>query len=197
MTSQAERVIKQFPEVATVVSRIGRPEIATDPMGPNMGDTYVFLKPRDQWPKEYSREELVEQMEDKLKALPTQAYSFSQPIEFRMQELIEGTGARSDVVIKIFGDDLDTLREQAEQVARIIRPAPGATDVKVEQVTGLPVLQITIDRDANRPLWHQCFRCRAAHQNCRGRNGDNQRTRGLPALRSGRPLAPCHSQEWG
>lgn len=148
MTSEAERIIKRFPEVDTVISRIGRPEIATDPMGPNMGDTYVFLKPREQWPTPYTREELVSQMQEKLKVLPTQAYSFSQPIEFRMQELIEGTGARSDVVIKIFGDDLDTLREQAEQVARTIRPVPGATDVKVEQVSGLPVLQITIDRDA-------------------------------------------------
>lgn len=148
MTTELERIVKEFPEVATVVSRIGRPEIATDPMGPNMGDTYVFLKPRDQWQTAHSREELVEQMEESLKALPTQAYSFSQPIEFRMQELIEGVGARSDVVIKIFGEDLDTLRERAAQVAQTIGTIAGATDVKVQQITGLPVLQITIKRDA-------------------------------------------------
>ena len=88
-------------------------------------------------------------MDERLKeAVPTQAYSFSQPIEFRMQELIEGIGARSDVVIKIFGDDLDTLREQAGQTARILAKVPGAADVKVEQTSGQPVLQVTIDRAA-------------------------------------------------
>ena len=93
-------------------------------MGPNMGDTYVFLKPIAEWRAESSREELVTKMAERLKVLPTQAYSFSQPIEFRMQELIEGIGARSDVVIKIFGDDLDTLREQAGQTARILAKCP-------------------------------------------------------------------------
>ena len=110
MTTEAERVIKEFPEVEKVVSRIGRPEIATDPMGPNMGDTYVFLKPREQWTTAHTREELVEQIQARLLDVPSQAYSFSQPIEFRMQELIEGVGARSDVVIKIFGEDLSVLK---------------------------------------------------------------------------------------
>ena len=148
MTTLAEQVIKGFPEVDKVVSRIGRPEIATDPMGPNMGDTYVFLKPKDQWPEARSREELMEAMEVKLAAVPTQAYSFSQPIEFRMQELIEGIGARSDVVVKIFGDDLDLLKGRADQVVRILSGIAGATDIKVQQVTGLPMLDIRIDRDA-------------------------------------------------
>lgn len=148
MTTDLERLVKEFPEVEKVVSRIGRPEIATDPMGPNMGDTYVFLKPRGQWPVAHSREDLVEQMEQRLQALPTQSYSFSQPIEFRMQELIEGIGARSDVVIKVFGDDLDTLKSVADQTAELIARVAGADDVKVQQVTGLPMLQITIDRDA-------------------------------------------------
>lgn len=148
MTTDLERIVKEFPEVDKVVSRIGRPEIATDPMGPNMGDTYVFLKPRDQWRTATSREELIEQMEARLVKLPTQAYSFSQPIEFRMQELIEGVGARSDVVIKIFGDDLTALKDQADQTARLVARVRGADDVKVQQVTGLPMLQIMIDRDA-------------------------------------------------
>jgi len=149
MSNALEQVVREFPETDTVVSRIGRPEIATDPMGPNMGDTYVFLKPITEWKSAASREELVSKMEERLNAsVPTQAYSFSQPIEFRMQELIEGIGARSDVVIKIFGDDLDTLREQAGQTARILGKVPGAADVKVEQTSGQPVLQVNIDRAA-------------------------------------------------
>ena len=148
MTTSLEQIVREFPETDTVVSRIGRPEIATDPMGPNMGDTYVFLKPPSEWKTASSREELVSKMADRLKALPTQAYSFSQPIEFRMQELIEGIGARSDVVIKIFGDDLDTLREQADRTARIVGKVAGAADVKVEQISGLPMLQVKIDRAA-------------------------------------------------
>lgn len=149
MSNTLEQVVREFPETETVVSRIGRPEIATDPMGPNMGDTYVFLKPLAEWKSATSREELVSKMDKRLKqSVPTQAYSFSQPIEFRMQELIEGIGARSDVVIKIFGDDLDTLREQAGQTARILSKVPGAADVKVEQTSGQPVLQVTVDRTA-------------------------------------------------
>jgi cobalt-zinc-cadmium resistance protein CzcA len=148
MTTDLERVLVQFPEVEKVVSRIGRPEIATDPMGPNMGDTYVFLKPRDQWRTAHTREGLIAAIESKLHEVPTQAYSFSQPIEFRMQELIEGIGARSDVVIKIFGDDLSTLKQAADDTARAIRTIAGADDVKVQEVTGLPMLQIVIDREA-------------------------------------------------
>ena len=147
MTNSAEQIVREFPETDTVVSRIGRPEIATDPMGPNMGDTYVFLKPRSEWRTASTHEELVSKMAERLnQALPTQAYSFSQPIEFRMQELIEGIGARSDVVIKIFGDDLTTVREQADRTAHIVGKVAGAADVKVEQTSGLPMLQITIDR---------------------------------------------------
>jgi cobalt-zinc-cadmium resistance protein CzcA len=130
------------------VSRIGRPEIATDPMGPNMGDTYVFLKPREEWRTARTREALVEQIQLRLRDVPTQAYSFSQPIEFRMQELIEGVGARSDVVIKVFGDDLAVLKAVADETARVLGRIPGADDVKAQQVIGLPMLQIEIDRDA-------------------------------------------------
>ena len=149
MSTALEQVVREFPETETVVSRIGRPEIATDPMGPDMGDTYVFLKPRAEWKSAASREELVSKMDQRLKSsVPTQAYSFSQPIEFRMQELIEGIGARSDVVVKIFGDDLDTLRDQAGQTARILGKVPGAADVKVEQTSGQPVLHVNIDRAA-------------------------------------------------
>ncbi|MCL4843631.1 MAG: CusA/CzcA family heavy metal efflux RND transporter [Bryobacteraceae bacterium] len=148
MTGSLERAVKEFPEVTAIVSRIGRPEIATDPMGVNLGDTYVLLKPQHEWTSATSREELVEKMETKLKELPTMAYTFSQPIEFRMAELIEGVGSRSDVVIKIFGEDLTELRKQAEKTAKIVSQVNGVADLKVQQVDGQPVLNIRTNREA-------------------------------------------------
>jgi cobalt-zinc-cadmium resistance protein CzcA len=142
-----ERTVKRVPEVETVVSRIGRPEIATDPMGPDMADTYVFLKPKSEWSDGKSKEDLVAEMSEALEKIPGVVASFSQPIKFRMMELIEGVGVRSDVGVKIFGDDLDVLLGHANDVARVVRTVPGAEDVKVQQVTGLPVLQIVIARD--------------------------------------------------
>lgn len=148
MTNSLESAIRDFPEVTAIVSRIGRPEIATDPMGVNLGDTYVLLKPQEQWTSAKSREELVGKMEAKLKELPTMSYTFSQPIEFRMAELIEGVGSRSDVVIKIFGEDLGELRQQAEKAARIVSQVGGVADLKVQQVDGQPVLNIRANREA-------------------------------------------------
>ncbi|MCL4850199.1 MAG: CusA/CzcA family heavy metal efflux RND transporter, partial [Bryobacteraceae bacterium] len=148
MVSSLEQALAEFPEVTTTVSRIGRPEIATDPMGVNLSDTYVLLKPKEEWRSASGREELVEKIEEKLEELPTMAYTFSQPIEFRMLELIEGVGSRSDVVLKIFGDDLDELREQADRAAKAIAQVNGVADLKVQQVSGQPVLSIRTDREA-------------------------------------------------
>ncbi len=148
MTNSLEAALQEFPEVSGTVTRIGRPEIATDPMGVNLSDTYVLLKPREEWKSAGSREELVEKMEAKLKELPTMAYTFSQPIEFRMMELIEGVGSRSDVVVKIFGEDLDELRVQADQVAKALGGVQGVADLKVQQLTGQPVLSIKANREA-------------------------------------------------
>ncbi len=142
-----ESILKRFPEVQTTVSRIGRPEIATDPMGPDMADTYAILKPRSEWRPGVTRDALVAEVSEAMEKLPGIASSISQPIKFRMMELIEGVGVRSDVGIKIFGDDLDVLIREANEVARVVRGVRGAEDVKVQQVAGLPVLQITIDRD--------------------------------------------------
>ncbi len=147
-TTQIEKIIKQFPEVTTTVSRIGRPEIATDPMGPNMVDTYAFLRPKEEWENGGSKEELVAGIEEKLGQIPGVAFSFSQPIQFRMMELIEGVGVRSDVAIKIFGDDLDVLRSTANDVAQILAEVRGAADINVQQVSGLPILDVEIDRNA-------------------------------------------------
>ncbi len=131
-------------EVQTVVSKTGRPEIATDPMGVEMSDVFVMLKPRRGWRFD-TKEELVEAMEKVLRsAVPGIALGFSQPIELRVAELI--SGVRSDVAIKIFGPDLDALRRQAEEVARAVSTVPGASDVKVEQVSGLPILTAAVER---------------------------------------------------
>ncbi len=147
-TEMIEKILKQFPEVETVVSRIGRPEIATDPMGPDMADTYIFLKPKSEWTNGRSKDALVAEMSEAMEKIPGVVASFSQPIKFRMMELVEGVGVRSDVAVKIFGDDLDTLLREANEIAKVIRAVPGAEDVKVQQVTGLPVLQININREA-------------------------------------------------
>lgn len=143
-----ESLVRQFPEVQTTVSRVGRPEIATDPMGPDMADTYAFLKPRSEWRPGLTRDVLVSEIADRLEQLPGIAFSMSQPIKFRMMELTEGIGVRSDVAVKVFGDDLDVLLREANAIAAVVRTVPGATDVKVQQITGLPVLQVRIDRPA-------------------------------------------------
>ncbi len=136
-----------FPdEVSDIFSRTGTAEIATDPMGPNVSDTYIMLHPRKQWRRARTQEELAEAMERVLARLPGQAYEFSQPIELRFNELI--SGVRSDVAIKVFGDDLDVLTKQANAIAQIVGRIDGAADLKVEQTSGLPILTIEIDRSA-------------------------------------------------
>ncbi|MCC6862929.1 MAG: efflux RND transporter permease subunit, partial [Bryobacterales bacterium] len=148
MITVMERMIRELPEVETVTSRIGRPEIATDPMGPDHSDTYVFLKPKSEWRMARSREDIVQRLAERLKNFPGMSLAFSQPIKFRMLELTEGVGARSDVVVRIFGEDLEVLRQEAAAAARLIAAVPGAADTRVQQVTGLPLLQLKIDRDA-------------------------------------------------
>ncbi|HXE71017.1 MAG TPA: efflux RND transporter permease subunit, partial [Candidatus Nitrosotenuis sp.] len=141
MAARVERALLEFPEVETVVTRTGRPEIATDPMGPEISDILVKLKDGHRPP-----EALVEAMQERLERIPGMHFSFSQPVELRVSELI--AGVRSDVALKIFGEDLPTLQRTAARAAEILRRIPGARDVKVEQVSGLPYLQIEIDRQA-------------------------------------------------
>ena len=142
-----ENTLKKFPEVQHVVSRIGRPEIATDPMGPDMADTYAILKPHDQWRRGVTTQSLFQEIGEELEEIPGVVASLSQPIKFRMAELLEGIGVRSDVGIKVFGDDLDVLQREAQKVANVVRSVSGAEDVRVQQVAGLPVLQLTVDRE--------------------------------------------------
>ena len=145
MQGEVERAIKAFPEVELVAARIGTGEVATDPMPPNISDAYVILKDRDEWPdKSKLKSELVNELQETLEHIPGNAYEFSQPIELRFNELI--SGVRSDLAIKIYGDDLDTLVNAAQSVVSVVSTIPGSADVNVEQVTGLPVLSIIPDR---------------------------------------------------
>ena len=144
----AERVLRGFPEVTRVISKTGRAEVATDPMGVDLSDVLVELKPPSQWKTAKTRVELVEAMSKALDDnVPGAVFSFSQPIELRVSELI--SGVRSDIAIKLFGDDLDVLKAKADEIARIVGKVRGAEDVKAEQVSGLPQLQIKADRTAS------------------------------------------------
>jgi cobalt-zinc-cadmium resistance protein CzcA len=141
-----ENVLRSFPEVTTVVTRTGSPEVATDVMGIEQSDVFAILRPRSEWKTAHTREGLIAAMDKALdREVPGVSFSYTQPIEMRFNELI--AGVRSDVAIKIFGDDLDTLRVKAEQVAKIVATVKGSTDVRVEQTSGLPVIRASIDRD--------------------------------------------------
>ncbi len=140
-----EKVMREFPEVRSVVSKTGRAEIATDPMGVELSDSLIMLKPPNEWTTAATREALVQKISERLRvALPGLGFSFSQPIELRMAELISGT--RSDLAITIFGDDLATLERLSSEVQSAVRRVPGASDVRGEQLAGLPTLEVTVDR---------------------------------------------------
>lgn len=142
-----ENRLKQFPEVKEIFSKIGTAEVATDPMPPSVADTFVMLKPRAQWPDPTkSKEVLVREMEKAAQEIPGNNYEFTQPIQMRFNELI--SGVRSDLAIKIFGDNIDELLIIAKQVKTMITTIPGAADIKIEQATGLPVLSIIPDMAA-------------------------------------------------
>lgn len=147
ISTKAEKVLGEFPEVTRVISKTGRAEVATDPMGVDLTDVYIELKPHDEWTTAETREELVEKMSKELEdKVPEAIFSFSQPIELRVSELI--SGVRSDVAIKLFGDDLDTLKEKGDEIVRAVSKVQGAEDVKAEATSGLPQLQIKPDRAA-------------------------------------------------
>jgi len=145
LQTKAEKILKRFPEVIDVVSKTGRADIASDPMGVEVSDVIVTLKPKEDWKDGQTKEELVEKMRVALADLPGVASSFSQPIALRVDELV--SGVKSSIGIKIFGDDLDVLKQKADAVARVLGKVPGAADVAVEKVSGLAYLQIEIDRD--------------------------------------------------
>jgi cobalt-zinc-cadmium resistance protein CzcA len=145
----AERVIlsKFGGEVESAVTRIGRPDIATDPMLLSQHDIYLPLKPRSRWKAAKSKKELIAKLEAEIGKIPGMKISFTQPIEMRMTEMSEGVGIRSEVGAKVFGKDSAILQQKAAQVADVMRSVPGGEDVSVEATAGLPLLQIRVRRD--------------------------------------------------
>ena len=146
MQQQLEATLKaKFPEIDRVFARTGTAEIASDPMPPNISDGYIMLKPVSEWPEpRKSRDELLAAIQEVVGKVPGNNYEFSQPIQLRFNELI--SGVRSDVAVKIFGDDMDVLNKTGEEISSMLQKIPGASEVKVEQTTGLPMLTVNIDR---------------------------------------------------
>jgi cobalt-zinc-cadmium resistance protein CzcA len=147
MQRRIEKAAISLPEVAYMFSKTGTAEVGTDPMPPNISDSFVILKPKDEWPAGVdSKDAVIERLEGKLKPLVGSAFEISQPIELRFNELI--AGVRGDIAIKLYGDDLEAMGAAGVQVAAVLNTVPGAADVKVEQTEGFPQLDVTFDRDA-------------------------------------------------
>jgi cobalt-zinc-cadmium resistance protein CzcA len=146
-TSAVERTLREFPEVKTVVSRTGRAEIAVDPMGMNMTDVYVLLKPHDTWTTSRTREGLVDAFDKALQAnVPGAGFAFTQPIEMNTNDLLAGIS--SDLALQIYGDDLGMLKKVSERAVHLLKQIPGARDVHAEQIAGSSILGVDIDRGA-------------------------------------------------
>ncbi len=147
MQIELEAVIKALPEVDKVFSKIGTPEVATDPMPPSVADTFIMLKPRNQWPDpQRTKADFVAELESVVRKIPGNNYEFTQPIEMRFNELI--SGVRADVAVKVYGDDLDIMNRTAAQIESVLQAIPGSADAKVEQTTGLPLLTVHLNREA-------------------------------------------------
>lgn len=146
MQRQLENEIRKFPEVEQVFSKLGTADIATDPMPPSVADTYIIMKPRDEWPdRSKSKMQLVAEMEAAVQRVPGNNYEFTQPIQMRFNELI--SGVRADLAVKVYGDDLDTLLKLGGEIETVLRNVAGAADVKLEQMSGLPMLTIEPKRE--------------------------------------------------
>ncbi len=146
VAQEVERRVRKFPEVATVVTKTGRAEISEDPMGPEQSDFFIMLRPRNLWGTGRTKAELVEALNAEISAVPGLRFSFSQPIALRVNELI--SGVKSDLAVKIFGPDLDELKQLADRAAAVLSDVRGAGDVKVEQISGMNEVVVEIDREA-------------------------------------------------
>ncbi|MCW8129740.1 MAG: efflux RND transporter permease subunit [Planctomycetota bacterium] len=145
-TQIEKAILAAFPdEVSHVWSRSGSAEVATDPMGVELTDLFITLKPRKEWKKAASQSEMVEQVQKELRDLPGQKFIFTQPIEMRMNEMI--SGVRSDIAVKLFGDDFGELVGKAREIEAALQAIPGVADLSVEQITGQPVLSIRVKQD--------------------------------------------------
>ncbi|UGY15282.1 efflux RND transporter permease subunit [Bradyrhizobium septentrionale] len=147
MQLSVEKTVSRFPQVSFVFSKTGTPEVASDPMPPNASDTFIMLKPREQWPDpSMTKEQLIGEISKAVGRLPGNVYEFTQPIQMRFNELL--AGVRGDIAVKVFGDEFEPMQRAANQVAAALRSVRGATDVKVEQTSGLPILEIKVDKAA-------------------------------------------------
>ncbi|HRX83188.1 MAG TPA: efflux RND transporter permease subunit, partial [Pirellulaceae bacterium] len=147
MTKAMERCLLKFPQVETVVSKTGRPEIANDPMGVYQTDIFIRLKTESHGAETMSKPELIEAMQTALeKEVPGNAFSFTQPIELRVQELV--AGVRSDIGLSLYGDDLDVLKIKGDEIVRALNQVPGAADVAAQQIAGLSYMRVKLRRDA-------------------------------------------------
>jgi cobalt-zinc-cadmium resistance protein CzcA len=145
-TTKIEQIVKaKFPEVEKIVSRIGVAEIPTDPMPMDLADVFVILKPKSEWTSAESKDELIEKMKEAVEIVPGVNYEFTQPIEMRFNELLEGV--REDIAIKLYGEDIDVLSQKAEEISKIIAGTEGIGDMKAEATTGLPQMTIIYNRD--------------------------------------------------
>lgn len=146
MQKQLEQALLAQPEIANVFSKIGTADVASDPMPPNVADTFLMLKPSEQWPNpSLSKDALVQQIRHRVNEVPGNNYEFTQPIEMRFNELI--AGVRADVALRIYGDDLAILKQFGEKATGLMQNITGATDVRLEQMEGLPTLSVTPVRD--------------------------------------------------
>jgi cobalt-zinc-cadmium resistance protein CzcA len=143
-TTQIETILKTFPEVRQVVTRIGAAEVPTDPMSMEESDVIITLKPHDEWTSAKTKDELADKFKEALSEIPGIDYEFTQPIEMRFNELI--TGVRADLAIKIFGEDLDVLNQKAQEIKQAIENVEGASDISVEKVAGLPQMSVKYNR---------------------------------------------------
>ncbi len=144
-TTKIEGVVKnKFPEVQKIVSRIGVAEVPTDPMPMDLADIFVILAPKEEWVTTNSKDELVEMMKEELEKIPGVNYEFTQPIEMRFNELLEGV--REDIAIKLYGEDINTLATKAEEISKIIAGTKGIGDLRVEATTGLPQMTVRYNR---------------------------------------------------
>lgn len=147
MQMQVEKAVEKVPEVQFVFSRTGTAEVASDPMPPNLSDTFVIAKPRDQWADPgMPKAELVEKIDQSVKGLLGQNYQYTQPIQMRFNELV--AGVRADVAVSVYGDNLGSMLATAQQISRVLKTVTGATDLRVEQTQGFPTLDIALDRNA-------------------------------------------------
>ncbi|HEX4946940.1 MAG TPA: efflux RND transporter permease subunit, partial [Blastocatellia bacterium] len=144
ISTMVEKVVREFPEVETVVTKIGRPDLATEAMGIYQGDVYVILKPIEQWTTVKTKEALIEAFDEKLKGVPGIVYNFTQPLAMRLDEVI--SGVKADVAVKLFGDDFDALQQNAERIQKVLEKVQGSADVQIETLGGAGELHIEVNR---------------------------------------------------